>query len=279
MAEWSAQRVRARTRAAVRKREEQIETEEMEGGELNLIPYLDMTTNLMLFILVQVSAGLILAQLNTTLPDKAPKGASAQKPDQSPEEQPLGLYVSIQQKDMVLWSVSKREGTLKSPKDGYVFPRLTGTMGTSCDGPYMCESNLCTDGVCAPSAETPQPVYDYRKLNQTLYNIARTHYAPEGQPQRPRKADSYTIVLQADGSVPYSVIVSVMAAMRCKLPAFGEEARACLLPNENKVFKASNKPYDNDEPALRRSYNTEKVPYDPDAMALFPQIQFSSGFE
>lgn len=279
MAEWSAQRVRARTRAAVRRREEQVETEEMEGGELNLIPYLDMVTNLMLFILFQVSAGLILAQLNTTLPDKAPKGQTAQKPDQKPEDQPLGLYVSISQKEMVLWSVSKREGTLKNPKPGYVFPRLTGTTGKPCDGAYMCETNACAEGVCAPNMDTPQPVYDYRKLNEQLFNIARTHYATPGQPARPRKANTYTIVLQADGSIPYSVIVSVMAAMRCRLPAFGEPATGCLLPNENKEFKATGKPYDHDEPELRKAYNTDKVPYDPTTMALFPQIQFSSGFE
>jgi hypothetical protein len=37
MAEYSAQRVRAKTRAAVRKREEQVEQDEIESGELNLI--------------------------------------------------------------------------------------------------------------------------------------------------------------------------------------------------------------------------------------------------
>ena len=50
----------------------QIEQEEIESGELNLIPYLDIVTNLMLFLLASVSAGLILAQIDTTLPDKAP---------------------------------------------------------------------------------------------------------------------------------------------------------------------------------------------------------------
>src|SRR5688572_30500140 len=137
MAEWSAQRVRSRARAAVRKREESVESDEMESGELNLIPYLDMVTNLMLFILSSVSAGLILSQINTTLPDKAPKGQQAQNPDQKPEEQPLGLYVSIQKNEMIVWSVSKREGTLKEPKPGYRFPKIVGTLGKACDGAFM----------------------------------------------------------------------------------------------------------------------------------------------
>ena len=40
--ELSAQRVRSKTRHAVRRREDQIEQEEIESGELNLIPYLDI---------------------------------------------------------------------------------------------------------------------------------------------------------------------------------------------------------------------------------------------
>lgn len=278
MAEYTAQQVRSKTRAAIRKREEQIEQDEMESGELNLIPYLDMVTNLMLFILASVAGGLILSQINTSLPDKAPPGVNVAKPDQKPEEQPLGLYVSIGKSEMVLWSVSKREGTLKQPLPGYTFPRLTNTTGKACDGPYMCETNVCDKGVCGTTTDLPQPVYNYRALNEALFKIAEKYYGPSSG-SRPRKADTYAIVLQADGSVPYSVIVSVMTAMRCKMPAPGQEAKACLMPNEDKAFKASNKPYDSEDAALRRSYNTDLLPYDPNTMALFPQIQFSSGFE
>ena len=108
------------------------------------------------------------------------------------------------------------------------------------------------------------------------------HYGPDpttGRPARPRKADHYTIVLQADGSIPYSVVVAVMSAMRCKMPDFGQAAKPCLLPNENPEFKKTGKPYDSDDPAKRKVYNTELVPYDPNTMALFSNIQFSSGFE
>ena len=44
MANLSAQRVRSKTRNAVRRREDQIEQDEIESGELNLIPYLDIVT-------------------------------------------------------------------------------------------------------------------------------------------------------------------------------------------------------------------------------------------
>ena len=134
---WSAQRVRSKTRAAVKRREDDIEQDEMESGELNLIPYLDMVTNLMLFLLASVSAGLILVQIDTTLPDKqSAPAASPQTPATNPDDQPLKLVVSITRDRAILWSISGLEGTLAAPKA--VFQR-TGLDGARCDGAYMCE--------------------------------------------------------------------------------------------------------------------------------------------
>src|SRR5947209_19394933 len=112
--ELSAQRVRAKTRAAVKRREDQIEQDEIESGELNLIPYLDMVTNLMLFLLASISAGIIFTQIDTTLPDKAPPSTSVQQPAQTnPDDQPLMLVVSVTRDRMILWSISGLEGTLQ----------------------------------------------------------------------------------------------------------------------------------------------------------------------
>src|SRR5687768_18010654 len=102
----TAQRVRAKTRTAIKRREEIVEQEEMEGGELNLIPYLDIVTNLMLFLLASVSAGLILSQIDTTLPDKAPPQVAPQTPQPNPDEQPLKLFVSVKRDEMILWSAT-----------------------------------------------------------------------------------------------------------------------------------------------------------------------------
>src|SRR5688572_30214765 len=99
----SAHQVRAKTRLAVKRREDAIEEEEIEGGELNLIPYLDIVTNLMLFLLASVSASIILGQINTTLPDKGPPAASSTDttPDTKPDELPLKLVVSVQRDKLV----------------------------------------------------------------------------------------------------------------------------------------------------------------------------------
>lgn len=269
--EYSAQRVRAKTRAAVKRREDNVETEEMESGELNLIPYLDMVTNLMLFLLASVSAGLILVQIDTTLPDKAPPSPTAVvQPSTNPDDQPLKLFVSVKRDEMILWSASGLEGTLAAPKATF---RRTGKDGDACDGPYMCESNSCEAAKqrCVPSAkDEPQPVFDYRALNKTLIEIATRRYAG-----KTRKSDTYQIILQADGAIPYSTVVSTMAAMRCPLPEFGKEVQSCALPTEDPDLKKAKEPVSPDG----KLYDTARASYDPKKMALFPEIAFSSGFE
>jgi len=272
----SAQRVRSKSRAAIKKREDDIEDDERESGELNLIPYLDMVTNLMLFLLASVSAGLILVQIDSTLPDKKVDSGTTQEPQTDPNKQPLKLVVSITRDQMLLWSITGLEGTLKEPKAR--FPR-TGRDGDPCDGTYMCESNNCNPdarnnqgfpGACVPSRDIPTPVFDYRGLNKVLYDITAQRYT--GQQRDPR---TYQIILMADGGIPYGTIVPVMAAMRCRLPDFGKESTGCMLPTEDPDLKAAPNPISPDG----KLYDTARAVYDPRKMALFHDILFSSGFE
>src|SRR4029079_14591078 len=104
--DYSAQRVRTKTRAAIKRREDFIEEDEMESGELNLIPYLDMVTNLVLFLLASVTAGLILVQIDTTLPDKQTSPTPVAQPSTNPDDQLLKLVVSITRDRAILWSIS-----------------------------------------------------------------------------------------------------------------------------------------------------------------------------
>jgi biopolymer transport protein ExbD len=268
--DYTAQRVRSKTRAAIKRREDFIEQDELESGELNLIPYLDMVSNLMLFLLASVSAGLILVQIDTTLPDKqtAPTPATT-TPATNPDEQPLKLVVSITRDRIILWSISGLEGTLMAPKQ--VFQR-TGRDGEACDGGYMCESNSCDSATqkCTPSRDDPAPVFDYRALNNAMFEIANRRYAG-----KQRKAETYQAILMADGSIPYSTIVSTMAGMRCKLPDFGKEVTACALPTEDPALKKAPEPI----APNGKLYDTSRAVYDPKRMALFHDILFSSGFE
>jgi biopolymer transport protein ExbD len=294
--QYSAHWVRSKTRAAIKRREDQIEQEEMESGELNLIPYLDMVTNLMLFLLASVSAGLILVQIDTALPDRAPPNVKPSTPAQDPKEQPLKLFLSVSPSDMVLWSATGLEGTLREPKPGYTFKRV-GFDGQPCDGPYMCQSNACDSskvqrvgnvdwGTCVTSRDDPAPVFEYRRLNETLARIAGERYGG-----KPRKEDTYSIVLQADFSIPYATITSIMSAMRCKLPEPNAEPIACALPTDDPELakdpdpvapKGCGPPPAQPPPGYPgpcKLYDPKRAPYDPRTMALFHDIQFSTGFE
>ena len=265
--EYSAQRVRSKTRAAVRRREEVVEQEEIEGGEINLIPYLDIVTNLMLFLLASVTAGLVLVQIDTTLPDKAPPQVGPPKPATNPDDQPLNLILSVKRDEAILFSLGGLEGNIGQPKAIF---RRTGRIGDVCDGAYMCEKANCVKSVCTESTEELHPVFDYRAINNALIEIAERRYS-----NKPRKVATYSMVLQADKSIPYSTIASVMTALRCKLPELGKEVHACLLPSDDPKIKQGAEPINKQD----NRYDTDRAPFDAKTMALFHDIQFSEGFE
>lgn len=263
----SAHQVRNKTRRAVKRREEDVESEEIESGEINLIPYLDIVTNLMLFLLASVSASIIFGQINTQLPDQgAPPPDQVNDPATKPNEQPLGLAVAVTKDQLILFSISGLEGSLKTPK--LVLP-LAGQPGDICDGNYLCATNLCVDQRCkADPAVEPAPVFNYHKLNEALVEIAARRF--NGQR---RKAETYQALLMADPAVPYGTLISVISAMRCKIE-FGKESTTCFLPTADEKLKKAQNPVDEDS----RLYDTDRVEYDPNKHALFSDVVFSGGF-
>jgi biopolymer transport protein TolR len=263
---YTAQQVRSKQRFAIKRREESIEQDEIEGGEINLIPYLDIVTNLMLFLLASVSAGVILGQINTTLPDRA---ASTDPGPPPTEEPPLQMVASVTSREIILWSVSGLEGSLGTPKAR--FPRI-GHDGDKCDGGYMCESTKCDPEAqkCVPTSEKRQWVYDYRALNKALFDIANQHYS-----NKARKKDSYRSVLMPDAAAPYGTIISVMGALRCRMPEVGKPSEPCLLPTDDERLKKAKDPID----TFGMLYDSDRAAYDPNKMALFHDIVFSPGVE
>ncbi|HLU68239.1 MAG TPA: biopolymer transporter ExbD [Kofleriaceae bacterium] len=184
----NAAQVRAKARMAMKRREEEVEQDEIESGEINLVPYLDIVTNLMLFLLVSVSAGFILGQINTTLPDHVPADqVQATNPQTPPDEKPLQLIVSATKQGILLWSISGLEGTLENPK-----ARIARRAATAAD---------------------EAPHYDYAGLNAALYEIATRRW--KGKARGP---DTYEIILQADPDIPYESVVAIMDAVRRRIP-------------------------------------------------------------
>lgn len=232
----NAAQVRAKARLAMKRREEDVEQEELEGGEINLIPYLDIITNLLLFLLIGVSAGYVLGQINTTLPDHVPANQVAPlDPSKLPDEQPLQLVVSTSKQGMLLWSVSQLEGTLAVPKAR--IPRLPATQANEA------------------------PRYDYAALNNALYEIAARRWKG-----KLRGTETYEIIIQCDPDIPYETVVEVMDAVRKRMPQAGRpEAAPVTMPQAQKQAPAQ-------KGQAEKWIPTE--PYDPDKHYLFPDILF-----
>lgn len=182
----NAAQVRAKARMAMKRREEEIEQEELEGGELNLVPYLDIVTNLLLFLLASISSGILFGHINTSLPDHAPASSVGNNdPATPPDEQPLQLVVSVTTSEVRLWSISGLEGTLNEPK-----LRI------------------------ARRPEGADKPYNYQELNDALYEIVKRRW-----PDAAARADvTGSVILQADAKTPYSVIVSIMDHTREVVP-------------------------------------------------------------
>src|SRR5688572_7843855 len=147
----------AKARQAMKRREEQIEQEELEGGEINLIPYLDIVTNLMLFILASISTGLILGQPNTTLPDASnqPPPSTGQQPEVPPDERSLDLVVQIASDYVRVFTTNPVfQAQVATPQAPMKFKRMPAVKDA--------EGNV-----------DPAWVFEYRQLNEFLYKLAR----------------------------------------------------------------------------------------------------------
>ena len=164
-----------RLRAALRRIREQGEEQLEDSGDLNLVPYLDIVMNIIMFLLATVQFQAMLANINITLPTAAVSTETTAAP--KPE---LNLTVSISDSGYTLAT----SGTVLFR--GF---RLTpeGLVQTSRDLPTIpkVSSQLDTEG-----------------LTQILAQI------------KERFPDEDRAVLSASPEIPYEQIVKTMDAMR-----------------------------------------------------------------
>jgi biopolymer transport protein ExbD len=66
---------------------------EEEAGELNLVPYMDIVTNIIIFLLASVVNQVALGNINVSVPSISSGGGAAA--DDQPEKIPLNLTVSV----------------------------------------------------------------------------------------------------------------------------------------------------------------------------------------
>ena len=84
---------RSQVRAATRRMRDHNEEIEEEAGELNLVPYMDIVTNIIIFLLASVVNQVALGNVNVSSPTISAGGASAA--DTPPEKPPLNLTISV----------------------------------------------------------------------------------------------------------------------------------------------------------------------------------------
>jgi len=201
----NAAQVRAKARLAMKRREEEIEQEEMEGGELNLVPYLDIVTNVMLFLLATVTSGLVLGNINSALPEYSPPGVAGQNATPPTEEQepPLQMTAAVAPEKITIFSISGLEGSIDKPllelpakarNEDFEYAKITETMQAIIDKRYKGRPPLGVD-------KKGEPVC----MSADGKSLALNQCRPKGATE---------VILIVDASIPYKVIISVMDALR-----------------------------------------------------------------
>lgn len=84
---------RSQVRATMRRMRDHNEELEEEAGELNLVPYMDIVTNIIIFLLASVVNQVALGNVNVTVPTLASGGGASS--DDQPDKKPLNLTVSV----------------------------------------------------------------------------------------------------------------------------------------------------------------------------------------
>jgi len=154
---------RSQVRAAMRRMRDHHDELEEETGEINLVPYMDIVTNIIIFLLASVVNQVSLGNINVSVPTLA-SGASAADPEVPPKP-PLNLTVSV---GATGFTVAASGGVLP------VIPKL------------------------------PNGQYDYNGLTAKLVEIKSA----------PDNAEETKANFNADGSIPYDIVVATLDAMR-----------------------------------------------------------------
>jgi biopolymer transport protein TolR len=120
---------RSQVRAAMRRMRDHVEEQEEEAGELNLVPYMDIVTNIIIFLLASVVNQVALGNINVSVPTISQGGASAEEQPPPPDKPPLNLTVTVGSGGFV---VAASGGVLpvipKLPNGQYDYPALTAKL-------------------------------------------------------------------------------------------------------------------------------------------------------
>jgi biopolymer transport protein TolR len=85
---------RSQVRASMRRMRDHVEEIEEEAGELNLVPYMDIVTNIIIFLLASIVNQVALGNINVSSPtiQSGPGDSSDNTP---PDKPPLNLTITV----------------------------------------------------------------------------------------------------------------------------------------------------------------------------------------
>jgi biopolymer transport protein TolR len=156
-----------------------------EGGELNLVPYLDIVTNVIMFMLATTSFAAALGDINVSAPTTST--AVANPTDAPPPKNDLNLTVSISDKGFIIAA------------SGAVLYK-----GFSFDP----AGNLVQVGTDLPTIpKKADGTYDYELLANKMKEIKAT----------PTAAGETKVIINANPNIIYEAVVSTLDACRGKL--------------------------------------------------------------
>ena len=148
-----------------------------EAGELNIVPYLDIVTNLVMFILLSMAGLFSLGVINASAPRVATEGSAAA--DQGPK---LLLTVAISRRG---FHVAGAEDVPGSSADTSSGDTATGDAAAPPTVPLRADGG-----------------YDYAALTERMRQVKERHPAETN------------LILSAEADVPYDVLIQTMDACR-----------------------------------------------------------------
>jgi biopolymer transport protein ExbD len=154
--------------------------EDEETGELNIVPYLDVVVNLVMFLLLSMTGLITLGVLNVSAPKAGGSAVVTDKQDQKDAGPKLLLTVAI-------------------AKQGFFIAEAGGLLGADAKAADMSRAPtipLKGDGK-----------YDFAELSRQLAAI-KDRYPQE------KDKDESPIILSADFDVVYDILIQTMDACR-----------------------------------------------------------------
>jgi biopolymer transport protein ExbD len=103
-----------RLRARMRRMREEAEESADEGGELNLVPYLDIVSNIVMFLLATITFTASLGNVNVAAPSYATGDSQSASEAERP---PLNLTLQVSEKG---FTIAGSGSVMKNPQTGNV---------------------------------------------------------------------------------------------------------------------------------------------------------------